>query len=141
MKYNLPDCFYRISVKALILNDERDKFLIVQEDNGRWDIPGGGLEWGRGVKEELAREIMEEMGLQTTFIADNPSYFVNDRKGPDYHCANVIYETEVDSYEFTPSEECVDIRFVSAETIEGLDVYENIEKLAVLFNPLKHRLS
>lgn len=40
----IPDCFYRISIKALILNEARDKFLICQEDNGKWELPGGGLE-------------------------------------------------------------------------------------------------
>lgn len=27
----IPECFYRISIKALILNETRDKFLLVQE--------------------------------------------------------------------------------------------------------------
>lgn len=36
----IPDCFYRISIKALIL-DEFGKFLLCREDNGKWDFPGG----------------------------------------------------------------------------------------------------
>lgn len=35
----VPNCFYRISVKALILNDE-GKFLLTKEDNGLWELPG-----------------------------------------------------------------------------------------------------
>lgn len=36
--------FYRVSVKALILNETRDKFLLCKQGNGVWDLPGGGLD-------------------------------------------------------------------------------------------------
>jgi len=35
----IPACFYRISIKALIL-DENGRFLLCREDNGKWDFPG-----------------------------------------------------------------------------------------------------
>ena len=41
---DIPECFYRISVKALVLNEARDRFLITQEEDGRWELPGGGLD-------------------------------------------------------------------------------------------------
>jgi 8-oxo-dGTP diphosphatase len=44
-KVTLPGCYYRISVKALILDETRTKFLVVQELDGRWELPGGGLDW------------------------------------------------------------------------------------------------
>ncbi len=44
MMSEVPECIYRVSVKALILNENRDKFLIIQENNGWWDLPGGGLD-------------------------------------------------------------------------------------------------
>jgi len=28
----IPECYYRVSVKALILNETRDKFLICEEE-------------------------------------------------------------------------------------------------------------
>jgi hypothetical protein len=34
----LPPCFYRISAKALVLNNE-GKILLLQEENGIWDLP------------------------------------------------------------------------------------------------------
>ncbi len=76
----VPKCFYRVSVKALILNKTKDSFLVVQEADGKWELPGGGLEWSESVTEGLAREIMEEMGLHTTYIADHPSYFFTFKK-------------------------------------------------------------
>lgn len=32
--------FYRISIKAVVLNSE-NKFLLAREDNGSWDFLGG----------------------------------------------------------------------------------------------------
>jgi len=71
----VPECFYRVSVKALVLNETRDKFLICQEENGMWDLPGGGLDWETKPQDDLAREIHEEMGLNIIKVAERPSYF------------------------------------------------------------------
>lgn len=39
MENNISPCFYRISIKALILNEEK-KFLLVKNENGIWEYPG-----------------------------------------------------------------------------------------------------
>jgi len=109
----VPDCFYRISVKALILNDARDKFMIVRETNGKWELPGGGLDWGMTPQEDLPREIQEEMNLKVTSVAQDPSYFFtfpHDRTGT--WCANIMYEATVENLDFTSSRECSEIMFI-----------------------------
>jgi hypothetical protein len=40
MNEQIPNCFYRVSAKALIL-DENQRFLLAKEDNGYRDFPGG----------------------------------------------------------------------------------------------------
>jgi len=95
-----PDCHYRVSVKALILNKNRDGFLITQEAHG-WDIPGGGLEHMEDTRMALMREIEDEMVLKTTYVAPSPCYFVTARatRYPIY-IANVVYETTLEHLEF-----------------------------------------
>jgi len=39
MENNIPNCFYRVSVKALVLDDTKNKFLLLKEDDGMWDFP------------------------------------------------------------------------------------------------------
>lgn len=132
--------YYRVSVKALILNDTRDKFLICEEDNGMWDLPGGGLEWGTTPQEDLPREIQEEMGLLVTKVASNPSYFITDQNiDKTLWLANIVYETELQHLDFTTSNECVNIKFVDKTDITQMKVFSNVRKLAEMFSPEKHR--
>jgi 8-oxo-dGTP diphosphatase len=135
----IPECFYRISIKALILNETRDKFLVTLEENGWWELPGGGLDWGMTPQEDLPREISEEMGVKTVWVADNPSYFLTDKKENDERWfANLLYEAKLESLDFTPSDECIDIKFVDKADIAEMKVFSNVKKLADMFNPDQH---
>jgi 8-oxo-dGTP diphosphatase len=136
----IPECFYRVSVKALIFNETRDKFLICEEENGMWDLPGGGLDFGMTPQEDLPREIMEEMGLNVTWMAENPAYFFTGeslvRVGTKV--AVVIYETTVEHLDFTASDECVAIRYINKDDITGLKLFDGAGKLAGVFKPENH---
>lgn len=128
--------FYRISIKALVLNKTRDKFLIIKEAQGDWDLPGGGFDWGTSPQEDLKREIKEEMGLDVNSVANNPSYFLTcTNKTGEIWIANVVYETVLESLDFTPSDECVEICFVDKSDLKQMDnIYENVKKLAEQFH-------
>lgn len=134
--------YYRVSVKALVLNDSRDKFLVIKQENGVWDLPGGGLEWAEKPHNGLKREILEEMNLQTIKIAEQPSYFLGGypmSKENDIWIVNVVYETELEHFNFTPSDECVEIKFISMEDVEKLEnVPSPVIDLARQFIPEAH---
>ena len=137
----VPKCFYRISVKALVLNKTRDKFLVCQEENGLWEIPGGGLDHGANVKEELQRELLEEMGLQATWIADRPSYFTAGpvRLAKLKWAANIIYETTLEHLNFTPSDECIAIDWLGKGNADQFKLFPNVELLLEQFDPARHQ--
>lgn len=56
-----------VGVGAIII--ENGKVLLMKRSQkarnqkGKWEIPGGGLEWGETFKEALHREIKEEVGV------------------------------------------------------------------------------
>jgi len=138
MVNKIPECHYRISAKALIL-DENKRFLLVQEENGRWEFPGGGIDHHESVHDALAREIDEEMGLVVTSIADRPSYFLTGLSAGGHWYSNIFYVASVADYDFTPSEECVALKFYTIEEARQLEnIYGNVEQFLNMFDPSHH---
>jgi 8-oxo-dGTP diphosphatase len=137
MEYNIPPCFYRLSVKALIHNDEW-KFLLVKEDNNLWELPGGWVDYWENIQDCLRREIKEEMWLETTFIASEPSYFFTGTNLKWRNIANALYKTKVKNYDFTPSEECIELGFFTLEEAKQLDTYPNIQEFLKHYNSENH---
>ncbi len=121
---NIPNCFYRVSVKALIL-DEQWRFLLCREDVGKWELPGGGLDFGENAQEGISREIREEMNLEVTSVDENPCYFFTWLEKERWK-ANVLYKTTVKNLNFTPSDECQEVRFFTVEEALQMDLFWNV---------------
>ena len=129
-----------MSVKALVLDEERTRFLIVKEENGKWELPGGGLDWGEDPHAGLRREIKEEMGIEVVWISERPCYFLSRKADTsDIWVANVLYETRLKNLEFEASDECVELRFVEPSEINDLNTFSNVKMLAEQFDPKNHR--
>ena len=86
----------RLAVRAAILRD--DRLLLVNAYPGRqsdlWCLPGGGVEPGRSLPENLIREVAEETGLSVTVGAP---ILVNEFHDPDrgFHQVEVIFRASV----------------------------------------------
>ncbi len=146
----IPNCFYRVSIKALILNDKKE-FLLTQEDNGKRELPGWWLDFGENPQKWLTREIQEEMWLTVTHVATQPSYFVTAQfqisighsgdtiaNWESNWLANIIYHTTVENYNFTPSSECQAIKFCTIGTAKDLDLFSNVRAFIQQYNPNSH---
>ena len=64
---------YRVSVKALITNDE-GQLLMVNEGAHHWDLPGGGLDHGESVEQALRRELTEELDVTLGTVSAKPLF-------------------------------------------------------------------
>lgn len=78
--------------------------------------------------------IREEMGLSVAKVANHPSYFLTDITDTGMWFANVLFETELVSLDFTPSDECTEVMFANLEDIKTLTVYSNVLKFAEMFD-------
>ncbi len=131
--------YYRTSIKALVLDSDR-RFLLTKDKIGKWDLPGGGLDWGEDPRHCITREIQEEMGIETTYVADQPSYFiaaVSDSAAEKW-ITNVVYIAKLQHLNFTLSDECVELGFFSIEEARELDLFSNVEQFTRMYNPQNH---
>lgn len=122
-------CFYRVSVKGIVI-DEQGRILLARESDGTWDMLGGGLDHGENPIACLKREIHEETGLTVTKVWPEPKYFVTAHKVTNnIYIANVVYQIELENLDFTPSDECEELRFFSAQEMSELQLPPNMQKL------------
>lgn len=69
MKYRKGKDFIGIGVGAVILNKEGKFFLTkrgkkARNEVGKWEFPGGSMEYGETFEETAIREIYEEFGIK-----------------------------------------------------------------------------
>ena len=86
----------RLAVRAAILHD--DRLLLVNAYPGQrsdlWCLPGGGVEPGQSLPENLIREVAEETGLS---IAVSAPVLVNEFHDPDngFHQVEIIFRASL----------------------------------------------
>ena len=61
------DELFRVTLKALIINDKGEILVVKESGRDWWDFPGGGMEHEESVKESFARELYEEVGMRGDF--------------------------------------------------------------------------
>jgi 8-oxo-dGTP diphosphatase len=123
---DFPDCFYRVTVKALYKKD--GKIMIIKKPSGHYELPGGGLDFGENIQIGLMREIMEELGMTVTHVADNPTYawtwrFEQTRDMEWFYSLVLVYEVEID-FEIPADPNCKyrEFVFLSEEEIATADL-------------------
>jgi len=87
-----------VGVGAIIFNDDNKIFLALRgkearNESGKWEFPGGGVEFGDTLEETLVREIQEEYGFEIAVqeLLDVVNHIIPDEKqhwvSPTFLCA------------------------------------------------------
>ena len=66
---------FHVGLKAFVANE--DKLLILQDEDGFWELPGGRVEKGEifdGLEKSLRREVAEELGVSFQYEVKNIFY-------------------------------------------------------------------
>jgi ADP-ribose pyrophosphatase YjhB (NUDIX family) len=114
----VPKCYYRVSMKALITN-EAGEILVVNERGTGWDLPGGGLDWGEEPVAGLKREIQEELGCEATIHPQPIMIAPSNIDSQNQHVLWIVYRAEVDPAQITATDEVQDTRFMTLDEFQA----------------------
>ena len=99
-----------------------------------WKIP---LKYNNSIIAEQPKQ--EEKGIKTTKVADSSSYFLSDTAiNRNNWFVNIIYEMELENLNFSPSDECMNVKFVDKEDIQDMKVFPSIVTLGEMFKLENH---
>ncbi len=93
-----PNAFYRVSVKAIVTNDNGDVFAVREGED--WTLPGGGLDHGEDPTTALKRELYEEAFINSDFEAEfigTESFYVDSK---DAMALWMIYQLRIIDHNF-----------------------------------------
>jgi len=118
------DSLIRVSLKAVILNDEGQILVVKESDRDWWDVPGGGLDHGETIKEALARELYEEVSMQGDFefevlLAEDPHYL----ETLNLYQMRITFLVKPDVMSFEPGDDGDEIMFVDASIYEDSELF------------------
>ena len=118
------DYLFRVSLKAVIFNE--DGHVLVVKETGRdwWDLPGGGIDHGESIKQALTRELHEEVSMTGDF--DYRAILAAD---PHFLKANNLFQIRItflvtpNDLTFSPGEEADEVMFVDPATYASSDLF------------------
>jgi ADP-ribose pyrophosphatase YjhB (NUDIX family) len=119
------------AASAIVTNDKGEILVHRRTDNDLWALPGGGMEFGESITDTVIREVHEETGLHV-----RPSYVVAVYSDPKHVFAytdgevrqefSVCIACEIVSGRLRVSDESKEVKFISVQEFETLDMHERI---------------
>lgn len=113
------DFLYRVSLKCLIVNALGEVLFVKETGRTVWDLPGGGMDHGEGLKLAIARELKEEVNFSGDF-----SYKIIDVDEPAHLRAHglwqlrLIFYVKPENMNFSPGDEGDEVAFVDPQVFE-----------------------
>lgn len=114
-----PDAFYRVSVKAVILNKKGQVFAVHEGED--WTLPGGGLDHGEEPLVALKRELYEEAYITADFeaeLAGTESFYVESKDAMAFW---LIYKLTMadENFSYEAGEDADEVAFCDPEQFKG----------------------
>lgn len=121
----------RTGCSAMIFDDTRQKVLLTRRtDNGRWCLPGGGIDSGESAEEACVREVWEETGLQSRVtrligIYTDPHMIVEYADGNRNQIIALSFEVEATGGTLSLSDETTAYGYFSRDEMKQIDLMEH----------------
>ena len=130
----------KVGCAAVIFDPNRQKVLLTRRtDNGRWCLPGGGMDAGESAAEACAREVWEETGLIVAIdkligVYTSPHRITEYIDGNRFQFVSFCFQASVIGGELGLSDETTEVGYFSQGEIEAIDLMENhVERISDAF--------
>lgn len=70
--------------------------LVRRQDNGRWSLPGGIIDWGETIPASVQRELLEETGLSLVKLNRLVGVYSEPSRDPRFHSICIVVEAAVE---------------------------------------------
>jgi ADP-ribose pyrophosphatase YjhB (NUDIX family) len=70
--------------------------LVQRQDNGKWGLPGGIVDWGEEISTSVRRELKEETGLELLQVNRLVGVYSSPDRDPRFHSICIVVETAVE---------------------------------------------
>ena len=123
------DYLFRVSLKAVIFNENNEVLIVRESDRDCWDIPGGGMDHGESIEEALARELKEEVSLRGDFtyraiLAEDPRYLETHNL---YQMRLTFLIEDYESDSFAPGDDSDEVMFVDPEEFKDSEIVTELK--------------
>ena len=101
-----------------------------RRDNGKWGIPGGGMQIGEWFEDCVVREIREETGFEVRVdrivgVYSNPGHVMVYADGERRQEFTICCACTIIGGELKVSAESLDVAFHALDALDGLEVHES----------------
>lgn len=114
------DYLFRLSIKALIKNENNEVLVVKENNRNSWDLPGGGMDHSESIKDAIARELREEVNLEGDFTyrvisVDEPVLIERENLWQ----VRLIFLVIPTVMKFSPGEDGDDLTFINPAALEN----------------------
>ncbi|KAB8143475.1 NUDIX domain-containing protein [Chloroflexia bacterium SDU3-3] len=120
----------RLGCSAVLLDAGGGRVLLTRRtDNGRWCLPGGGVDAGESVAEAVEREVWEETGLRVRAtrllgVYSSPDMLVAYADGNRFQLVALNFVVEQVGGELRLSDETTEYGFFGWDELEQMDIID-----------------
>lgn len=115
----------QVSIKGILCRE--CKVLILKTArSGRWELPGGRMDFGENIEQTFKRGMKEELGFEKVKLAKfiNVWSFTSLRDGIDYHFIILDFEIFTDENNIKLSKEHIEYKWIGLADLDKIDMRE-----------------